>query len=80
MIVERLAILLQSALLLQSTPENIAMPWLATRLGGEGGRCFGTLPAWVKTEALMARAWVDVKRECLSALTSGDFDASHNRS
>lgn len=61
MIVEQLAILLQSALLLKNTPENVAIPWLATRLGGEGGRCFGTLPAWVRSDALMARAWVDVK-------------------
>ena len=31
--------------------------WIATRLGGEGGRTLGTLPEAVDSGAIVRRAW-----------------------
>ncbi|MDQ4049915.1 MAG: acyl-CoA dehydrogenase family protein, partial [Actinomycetota bacterium] len=43
--VEGLALALQGSLLVRSAPAAVANAFCAARLGGEGGRAFGTLPA-----------------------------------
>ncbi len=44
-LVERLALVLQGSLLIEHAPHEVADLFCATRLGGEGGVAFGTLPA-----------------------------------
>jgi putative acyl-CoA dehydrogenase len=56
-IVERLALVLQGALLVRHAPAAVADAFCATRLGGAGGFAFGTLPASVDTGAILERAW-----------------------
>jgi putative acyl-CoA dehydrogenase len=55
--VERLALALQAALLIRAgAPSAVIEGFCATRLGGEGGRAFGTLPAGIDLEAILDRA------------------------
>lgn len=51
-----IALALQAALLLQSAPPAVANAFCRSRLGGEWGQVFGTLPADLKFEALLERA------------------------
>ncbi len=51
-IVEQLALVLQAALLLEQAPAAIAAAFCTTRLGGEGGRLFGAIPAQVDFDDL----------------------------
>ena len=46
-LVERLALALQASLLVRHAPAEVADAFCASRLAGEGGRAFGTLPAGV---------------------------------
>ena len=55
-IVERLAVGLQAALLLQQGPDFVADAFCATRLTGEGTLQYGTLPRGTRFEALVERA------------------------
>lgn len=55
-LVERLALTLQAALLVRNAPSAVAQAFCATRLGCDGGRAFGTLPANIGLEELVARA------------------------
>ncbi|WP_052851187.1 acyl-CoA dehydrogenase family protein [Streptomyces avicenniae] len=55
-LVERLARVLQGALLVRHAPSAVADAFCAARLGGEGGAAFGTLPGGVDTAALVDRA------------------------
>jgi putative acyl-CoA dehydrogenase len=55
-IVERMAVLLQAALLARHAPTEVSDAFLATRLGGDWGHTFGTLPAAVDTAAILGRA------------------------
>jgi putative acyl-CoA dehydrogenase len=43
-LVERIALVLQGSLLIEHAPHEVADLFCATRLGDEGGACFGTLP------------------------------------
>jgi putative acyl-CoA dehydrogenase len=54
-VAERLALLLQGALMVRHAPPKIADAFCATRLAGEGGRAFGTLPKGVDVAAILAR-------------------------
>jgi putative acyl-CoA dehydrogenase len=54
--VERMALVLQGALLVRHGDPAVADAFVATRLAGEGGRAFGTLPATVDTGRILARA------------------------
>jgi putative acyl-CoA dehydrogenase len=54
-IVERMALLLQGSLLLRHAPDAVADSFCATRLGDQGGRMFGVLPAGTDTAAILAR-------------------------
>ncbi|MCZ7589453.1 MAG: acyl-CoA dehydrogenase family protein [Gaiella sp.] len=54
-LVERLALCLQGSLLVRYAPAEVADAFCATRLGGEGGRAYGTLPGGVDTAAIVDR-------------------------
>ena len=54
-ITEHLALLLQAAVLLRAN-SPIASAFVRSRLGGEHGMAFGTLPADLDTAAMLARA------------------------
>jgi putative acyl-CoA dehydrogenase len=54
-IVERMALLLQAALLLRHAPPAVADAFCATRLGDAGGRLFGVLPGRADIAAILAR-------------------------
>ncbi|MEZ0353611.1 acyl-CoA dehydrogenase family protein [Mycobacterium sp. pR1184] len=55
-LVERLAILLQAGLLLRHGQTAVAEAFVATRLGGNWGRAYGTLPRGTDTDAILNRA------------------------
>ena len=54
---ERLALALQGSLLVRHSDPAVADAFCATRLGGDHGVTFGTLPAGIDTEAILACAW-----------------------
>ena len=58
-VAERMALLLQGALLVRHAPSEVADLFIATRLAGEGGRCFGTLPAGADVAAILLRQQVN---------------------
>jgi putative acyl-CoA dehydrogenase len=55
-LVERLALALQASLLVRHAPPAVADAFCATRLAGEGGRAFGTLPPGTDFGAILERA------------------------
>ena len=55
-LVERLALALQAGLLLRHAPPAVAEAFCASRLGGDWGNCFGTLPPTVDSDAILGRA------------------------
>ena len=54
---ERLALALQGSLLVRYSSPAVADAFCATRLAGDHGITFGTLPSGVDTTAILARAW-----------------------
>jgi putative acyl-CoA dehydrogenase len=54
-IVERMALTLQGSLLVRSAPAAVADAFCASRLAGDGGLAFGTLPAGVDTRSIVDR-------------------------
>jgi putative acyl-CoA dehydrogenase len=54
--VEELALALQGTLLVRHSPPEVADAFCATRLGGEGGRVYGTMPPGVDAKAIIDRA------------------------
>ncbi|MBS2962913.1 acyl-CoA dehydrogenase family protein [Actinocrinis puniceicyclus] len=55
-LVERLATVFQAALLIRHAPHAVADAYCATRLAGEGGHTFGTLPGGTDTKTILDRA------------------------
>jgi putative acyl-CoA dehydrogenase len=55
-VVERMALALQASVLLRAGNADVAASFCATRLGGQHGFNFGTLPADAPIDALIARA------------------------
>jgi putative acyl-CoA dehydrogenase len=55
LLVERLALALQGSLLVRHSPGAVADAFCASRLAGDGGRAFGTLPAGADLAAILAR-------------------------
>jgi len=55
-VVEQLALVLQGSLLVRHAPAVVADAFCASRLGGDWGHSFGTLPRGVDTAALVDRA------------------------
>jgi putative acyl-CoA dehydrogenase len=54
---ESLALALQGALLVRHAPAPVADAFCATRLAGDHGYSFGSLPAGLPVEAILSRAW-----------------------
>ncbi len=50
-----MALALQGSLLVRHAPAAVADAFCAARLGGDAGLHYGTLPAGVDTEAIVAR-------------------------
>lgn len=55
-VVEDLAVALQASLLVRHAPPAVSDAFCAARLGGTGGRVYGTLPAGVDARAIVDRA------------------------
>jgi putative acyl-CoA dehydrogenase len=55
-VVEQMALVLQGSLLVRHAPPVVADAFCASRLGGDWGHTFGTLPRGVDTAALIDRA------------------------
>jgi len=55
-LVERMALILQGALLVQHGHPAVADAFCATRLAGDWGRAFGTLPAGVNAPVIIERS------------------------
>ncbi len=55
-LVERMALVLQGSLLVRHAPAEIADAFCASRLAGDWGQTFGTLPRAAATEAIVDRA------------------------
>ncbi|HEY4264134.1 MAG TPA: acyl-CoA dehydrogenase family protein [Micropepsaceae bacterium] len=56
LLVERMALVLQGALLLRHAPSFVADAFCTTRLGREGGQAYGVLDVRIDTNAIIARA------------------------
>ncbi|MFE4209118.1 DNA alkylation response protein, partial [Streptomyces goshikiensis] len=54
-ITENMALVLQASLLVRHAPAAVADAFCASRLGGEHGGAYGTLPTGVDTGAVLAR-------------------------
>jgi putative acyl-CoA dehydrogenase len=61
--VEKLALALQASLLVRHAPKIVADAFCASRIGGDWGRCLGTLPRGVDAVGIVARAWPDARPE-----------------
>ncbi|MET9929826.1 MULTISPECIES: acyl-CoA dehydrogenase family protein [unclassified Streptomyces] len=59
-LVERMALVLQGALLVRWAPPEVADAFCAARLGGDGGAAFGTLPHTLDLRSVVGRARVEV--------------------
>ncbi len=57
-LVERLALALQGSLLVRHAPPEVADAFCASRLAGDGGRAFGTLPVGTDFRVILERAGV----------------------
>ncbi|MFL6259702.1 MAG: isovaleryl-CoA dehydrogenase [Thermoanaerobaculia bacterium] len=57
-LVERLALALQGSLLVRHAPPEVADAFCASRLAGDGGRAFGTLPVGTDFKVILERAAV----------------------
>ncbi|GIE94804.1 acyl-CoA dehydrogenase family protein [Paractinoplanes rishiriensis] len=55
-VVERMALVVQGALLVRHAPPEVADAFCASRLAGDHGHTFGTLPAGADTAAIVERA------------------------
>jgi putative acyl-CoA dehydrogenase len=55
-VVEDLAVALQGSLLVRHAPPAVSDAFCAARIGGGGGRVYGTLPAGVDSVAIIERA------------------------
>ncbi|RII17632.1 putative acyl-CoA dehydrogenase AidB [Streptomyces sp. YIM 130001] len=59
-VVERIALVLQGSLLVRHAPSEVSDAFCASRLGGDGGAAFGTLPHSLDLGAVVARARAEV--------------------
>jgi putative acyl-CoA dehydrogenase len=57
MVIERTALALQAAILLKAGNADVAASFCRSRLAGEHGLAFGTLPADTPMEALIERSF-----------------------
>jgi putative acyl-CoA dehydrogenase len=61
-VVEEMALCLQGSLLVRHAPSAVADAFCASRLSGEGGLEYGTLPAGTDFDAIISRSLPDVDR------------------
>ena len=54
---ERIALAMQGALLVRHAPKEVADAFCRSRLQGDAGACFGTLPAGAAFAQIIERAW-----------------------
>ena len=59
-IVEKMALALQASLLIRYAPPAVADAFCATRLEGDGGAAYGTLPAGIGQRSIIERARIGV--------------------
>jgi len=59
-LVEQLALVFQGSLLVRHAPSAVADAFCGSRLGGDWGIAFGTLPVGVDTATIVERAGVDL--------------------
>jgi putative acyl-CoA dehydrogenase len=59
-VVEGMALCLQGSLLVRNAPAAVADAFCASRLGGDGGLEYGTLPAGSDFDAIISRSRVPV--------------------
>jgi putative acyl-CoA dehydrogenase len=59
-VVERMALSLQGSLMVRHAPPALADAFVASRLEGDSGRAFGTLPAGTDFDAIIDRHAVAV--------------------
>ncbi|MCU1278715.1 MAG: alkylation response protein, partial [bacterium] len=57
-VVERMALTLQASLMVRAAPPELASAFLASRLDGDRGLAFGTLPRGTAFDAILQRAAV----------------------
>jgi putative acyl-CoA dehydrogenase len=69
-VVERMALILQGSLLLRHGADAVADAFVATRLSGDWGIAYGTLPTGLDTAAILRRAAVASSGGELSAVVS----------
>jgi putative acyl-CoA dehydrogenase len=55
-VVERMAVTWQASILVQHAPHAVSDAFVASRVGGDWGRAFGTLPAGTAFDAIIERA------------------------
>lgn len=55
-LVERMALALQGSLVVRNSPPPVADAFCASRLSGDWGRAFGTLPSGLDTASIIERA------------------------
>jgi putative acyl-CoA dehydrogenase len=56
-VIDHLALLLQASILVQHAPAVVSDAFCASRLAGDTGMMFGTLPAAVDFDAIIERSW-----------------------
>jgi putative acyl-CoA dehydrogenase len=56
-LVERMALIVQAALLVRASPPAVAEAFCASRLARGAGLAFGTLPSGLDLQSIIARAW-----------------------
>ncbi|QQR79474.1 MAG: isovaleryl-CoA dehydrogenase [Deltaproteobacteria bacterium] len=59
-LIEDMVLALQATLLVQNAPTEVSEAFCASRLSGEWGRCFGTLPSFVNFDAIIQRSALKV--------------------
>jgi putative acyl-CoA dehydrogenase len=57
LLTEQLAMVLQASLLVRHSPSAIADAFCSSRLTGDWGHAFGTLPSGTKFREIIDRAW-----------------------
>jgi putative acyl-CoA dehydrogenase len=62
-VTERIAVVVQASLLARHAPGPVADAFITSRLAGDHGICFGTLPRGVDYRAIVDRAFADAGKE-----------------
>ena len=75
-ITERVAVVLQASLLVRHAPTPIADAFVASRIAGEHGMCFGTLPKHTDCRAITDRAFAEPGAPAAALLQDTDKERS----